>query len=263
MAIFPKDLYPQISYGSGAGIPLWTPAQLVTRRWFDPRVGGSTITAGDGNGVAIYEDLSDLGIDAVQSTGGDQPQTGTRDINGHNVLDFDGVNHFLELTINVTMLDATVFAVIETDNLLGFQNILGLSGNNFQMRLDQTTGATTIASGTPYWGNPSTSTEVVTAEVPAIVAFVFDASASISHLIDGVRDEPATSNDGAGFTGYDVIGNREGVNHFDGKIGEIIIFDTVLSAADILKVEGYLAWGWDLKGNLPADHDYLNSPPFA
>ena len=48
-----------------------------------------------------------------------------------------------------------------------------------------------------------------------------------------------------------------------GTIGEILVYNEVLSSDDIAKVEGYLAWKWFLEGNLPVNHPYKNNPPFS
>jgi hypothetical protein len=45
------------------------------------------------------------------------------------------------------------------------------------------------------------------------------------------------------------------------NIGEILIYNTILSAAQRQAIEGYLAWKWGLQVNLPANHPFKNVPP--
>lgn len=45
-------------------------------------------------------------------------------------------------------------------------------------------------------------------------------------------------------------------------IGEIIIYNNVLSTANRQKIEGYLAWKWGLEADLPADNPYANQVIF-
>jgi hypothetical protein len=45
------------------------------------------------------------------------------------------------------------------------------------------------------------------------------------------------------------------------SINEIIVYNTDLSTAQRQQVEGYLAWKWGLRSNLPAGHPYINFPP--
>ena len=47
----------------------------------------------------------------------------------------------------------------------------------------------------------------------------------------------------------------------DCQIAEIIIYNSVLTAAQVAKVEGYLAWKWDLVANLPSNHLYKTTYP--
>ena len=44
-------------------------------------------------------------------------------------------------------------------------------------------------------------------------------------------------------------------------IGEIILYNRVVTTFERQQIEGYLAWKWGLQGNLPANHPYKNAPP--
>lgn len=60
------------------------------------------------------------------------------------------------------------------------------------------------------------------------------------------------------------IGNWSGdtIRHLNGGLGEILVYNTVLSDADVKKVEGYLALKWFGVGDanpLPASHPYKHS----
>jgi hypothetical protein len=58
------------------------------------------------------------------------------------------------------------------------------------------------------------------------------------------------------------IGTRITTNdYWKGYIGEVIIFNTALSANDRQSIEGYLGWKWGLQGNLPSTHNQKNFPP--
>ena len=45
------------------------------------------------------------------------------------------------------------------------------------------------------------------------------------------------------------------------EIGEIIVYNSVLSTSNIQIVEGYLSWRWGVQANLPPTHPYKNGPP--
>ena len=61
---------------------------------------------------------------------------------------------------------------------------------------------------------------------------------------------------------YLYIGTRgDNLTNFTGFFYEIIVYNTALSTIDRQKVEGYLAWKWNLQSQLPATHLYFPSAP--
>jgi hypothetical protein len=48
---------------------------------------------------------------------------------------------------------------------------------------------------------------------------------------------------------------------FSGFTGEVIIYNTLLTATQRQEVEGYLAWKWGLQGSLPVGHPYQTATP--
>ena len=48
---------------------------------------------------------------------------------------------------------------------------------------------------------------------------------------------------------------------WQGYIGEVIMFNTILTTAQRQNVEGYLAWKWGLQGSLPYTHPNALAPP--
>ena len=59
------------------------------------------------------------------------------------------------------------------------------------------------------------------------------------------------------------VGWGEGTtsNTFTGKIAELLFYNSLLSASDRQKIEGYLAWKYGLQAKLPPAHPFLLSPP--
>ena len=47
------------------------------------------------------------------------------------------------------------------------------------------------------------------------------------------------------------------------SIAELVFYNTALSDSDREKIEGYLAWKYNLTSNLPIGHPYKNNPPTA
>ena len=61
------------------------------------------------------------------------------------------------------------------------------------------------------------------------------------------------------FVGDDEVGGAPLI----GAICEIATWPLLLSASDLAKVEGYLAWKWGIQAALPAGHAYKNAAPLA
>jgi hypothetical protein len=57
------------------------------------------------------------------------------------------------------------------------------------------------------------------------------------------------------------VNNNSTSSPFAGNIYEVLAYSTVLSLADRQKVEGYLAWKWNLVTYLPSGHYYTGAAP--
>ena len=67
-----------------------------------------------------------------------------------------------------------------------------------------------------------------------------------------------TANAGSDAFGYD----RSNMNNqWIGKLGELLIYNSVLSDKQIQQIEGYLAHKWGLIANLPSNHPYKPASP--
>lgn len=62
---------------------------------------------------------------------------------------------------------------------------------------------------------------------------------------------------GSGFR----IGSAFGLSTYKGRIREILAYQGSMGTNERQRVEGYLAWKWGLKGNLPVSHPYYSVPP--
>jgi hypothetical protein len=59
------------------------------------------------------------------------------------------------------------------------------------------------------------------------------------------------------------VGNQAqtgATEYWNGFIGEVIIYNSAITAAQRQQVEGYLAWKWGLVADLPSSHPYKNTP---
>ncbi len=89
--------------------------------WWDA-ADASTITDAGAGAVSAWADKSGLGHTLTEAT--NRPTTGTRTLNGLNVLDFDGTNDQLRKTSGVKMSAGAGYIVVEPDSVTGTQVIL-------------------------------------------------------------------------------------------------------------------------------------------
>jgi hypothetical protein len=202
----------------------------------------STITFGTGTDVAQIDDKSGNGYHFTQATGAAQPpRDGTQ--NSLATLQFDGVNHFIASSTGFTFHAHPRTVFFAGKRVSGYTNIatgpdaapgIALHGTTGIILLDKQNVANLYSGGTGVATN---------------TFFVFSmtfTTTSASAWIDGVADQ--TDGYGTTFTGGSQIawgaGRPDGSFKGGGEAGELLIYDTVLSAGDREDVETYLMDKW-------------------
>ena len=219
----------------------FSPLDLSPALWLD--ASDETTLSGPGGGaISTWSDKSGNGNNFTQNTSAYQPTSGTRTINGLNTLDFDA-----DLLENspVTLSGAqpiTVFVVAEPD-ADQYGRLLRAAGNTAELstayltsgRMIESAGTSLISSGSDY-----------SSGTPYISRFTFDSTSSSIHL-NGI----SVASGDAGTTDLDNrttmrFGAYEaGTQHFNGKIGEVIVCaDGALTAQQIAATEQYLTEKW-------------------
>jgi hypothetical protein len=224
----------------------------------------ATITASGGL-VSQWSDKSGFGSNFTQSTGANQPTTGTRTLNSLNTIDFDGTNDSLTCSSSTTLFNylhsstgGTTFFVGLLDNVAsskvmwynnggsssqtGVYQDLSASNKNF-------TQITKGISGSPV----AVSTDNIT--VSNSVGFM------ITNKWDGgngtAADRALLSLNSGAFSGNNSNSNSPvssnassdmllAAGSYNGTIAEIIFYSGILSAGDITQVQSYLTTKWGL-----------------
>lgn len=252
--------------GSEFGGPkLWTPAAdnlLVS--WYDP-YDEATITESGGL-VSQLDDKSGNGNHLVQGTGSAQLTTGTRTINGYNVLDGDGTRYMEKTAFSTPASgDISIFGVCVIDAIdIGTDSLWSLNsttndmqfqannGSQFDARIGASgIGVNDSATGGPYAGPSVFNTR-----------FDFNGTGTYAIFVDGVQESPGATYTTKLDTPQDlqVFTNRAALQQPDGAFGEIILTEDVTTTTRE-KIEGYLAHKWGLAANLDAGHPYKTTPP--
>ena len=243
----------------------WTPEAVTTLGWFDAN---DTSTISDTAGALDeWRDKSGndkhIGASATYSTG-------TRTLNGLNVLDSPGS---VGLTSNNTPVpasgDMAVFVVAELDVIDSTDDAIisiGGGGDKFQLvsnhasQFDGKIDVSGLGSDKSLSGGSFSG--------PSVFAVVFDYSGTKDYnaYIDGslrTTEAPNTYTSQLPTSSRKLrpfVHSTGGSGFMDGAIAEIITIEDVTESTRQI-VEGYLAWKWGLEANLPADHLYKTASP--
>jgi hypothetical protein len=247
------------------GAATWTPLQLTLSGWYDAS-DETTITDSDGS-VLQWDDKSTSGNDLGQIDGARQPTTGTRSLNGLNVLDFnDDVLTTTITPISLSSTGVTIFIVAKFENL---------SGSTFRGGLEILPDGLDINKGINFFNDRNIDFRARRGPSPFLDG-VFSPSDTDDHVfglsysntlssiyLDGTKGTDSTgAKDRTVQNVY--VGGLQGlasVTNLDGYIAEVFIAPSILSDSDRQKSEGYLAHKWGLEDNLPVSHPYKSAPP--
>jgi hypothetical protein len=271
-------------FGSGR---LWRPSDLGAdlALWLDAEDTDSIVL--NGSTVSQWSDKSGNNRNASQTSAALQPSYLTTGFNGKPTLETNG-NDILEF--GATSLGRNVGGI--TCAIVGVHPIAGTFGSNSN---EIFIGTGTGASNTRFAFTPNPSAS--TANRYAVAGRRLDgdsyqtASSSTdslanrgnqwirvgqaaysggvaNHWTDGTQDitnEPFQISGVTSDTDSQRASIFGGVNELPAgsQLCEIVLTHSTMTDSDRQKLEGYLAWKWNLVGNLPAAHPYKLSPPFV
>jgi len=225
--------------------------------WLDA-ADASTITESGGK-VSQWDDKSGNNNHATQVNASAKFSTGTRTLNGLNVLNGDG-NDLMSGSIDYgTSGEFSVFmvAVIDVINS-GYDGVFANNGSNkwqfvsghssqFNGAIHEAGKTSLNLTGGPFPG-------------PSIYNAAFDNGVKTARIDGTDRGSISGGNNITGTQTYRLFSNDGGNNMPDGAIAEYLIVNDV-SVDTRQKIEGYLAHKWGLAASLPADHPYKATAP--
>lgn len=213
--------------------------------------------------VSKWSDKSGNGNNATQGTGSLQPTFVVDQINGKPVLNFDvdALSIAAAASINNTFSGgATVFFVHETESIGGgaFGRLMEKASGCIYFLTNASGGAQTIRLIQDFSttdGDWATDDRVIVDNAPTISMLqynsssvsndpTFETNGADSAFTEDVTPVGTSTDDSANPL---IIGNRvAGDRGYDGNFGEILIYDSILSAAEISLVERYLSNKWGI-----------------
>ena len=243
----------------------WTPADfgsgVALTVWFK----ADTISGSDGDSVSAWADSSGNAHNVAQATSARQPTLQTSELNGENVVRFDGSNDIVSdgdiAALDVGTGNIWMACVFKSADTGAAQNFFEKGATSFGLRclsngkLEMTLGATT---NTPLQNSGSWS------RTEYVIVAASRASATCNGFVNGTASTTTgTTNTGSidNSSVFDIGARAVGAGPMNGDIAEILCGASSLVDKERLKVEGYLAHKYGLTGNLPSDHTYKTQAP--
>jgi len=218
-----------------AGLQLWLDAS-----------DSSTITTD--TGVSEWRDKSATKSKFVQTTGNEQPATGTATMNGRNVILFDGSNDSLScVTPLATSMPMSFFFVqrIVAGTNFGMSYTSGAGSDDFNIRQPGNNGSLNIVAGNSNVINQTTPSRV---GVNDILAWVVPSGAGTNSTL--TRNGTALTLVGPTLkpvlTSTHRIGCRSDGFYANIQVAEIIAYSTELTTTQRRTVEAYLGKKWGI-----------------
>lgn len=284
-----RDLAFMGAVASQAEPVLWAPAYQTNALWL---VGDDSSTISTATGVSEWRDKSGNQRNFTQATGANQPPNSQDQLNGRNVLSFNGSQYLTSPAATSTWnflhnSSWSMHVVWKAGNSNDPNAFYGLLGNatvpnevGFYIlyddrasssRNDRVTasvfrgvaGAGTVLNRSADNAHP--------ANVPVIFSCISDPSNAIAANRSIMRvnnsgpiqnnitaNAPSAANASLALQ-IGAIGNNSGP--LVGYIAEIIIVPGAQTTSEQEINRGYLAHSWGLTANLPNDHPYKTVPP--
>jgi hypothetical protein len=251
---------------SGTGVPPGPSSPVAGYKLWLDATDSATITASGGD-VSQWSDKSGFGSHFTQATSANQPKTGTRTINSKNVIDFDGSNDFLKCNSSTALFKylhsstgGTVFIVAINDSNGSFMGNGGASSSTTGIYHAISSNATDLLV-TNGGGVPALQFGLTNVGTTAFyLTTKWDAgNGTASNRLKESKNAGAfagansnTATPSSGNSSYDMlIGSNPDISgnpttYLNGAIGEILIYEGILSAGDITLVQSYLATKWGI-----------------
>ena len=226
--------------GLGGGGQGFAPTDIgALALWLDA-ADSNTITQVDGN-VSQWDDKSGQANHVTQGLAASQPLTGTRSQNGMNVLDFDGGDYLKNDVFGPFVQPSTIIVVAAQDNTNNTWYVDGGStgGGSQRNAIGGDYGAYKI------YGGAILNTGVAIDTAAHIRVGIFNGTSSKAYIDggSGVTGDAGTQ----GISGF-VVGARatRADSFVDGWIGEVVIYNALLSNEEINQYGNYAAEKWGL-----------------
>jgi hypothetical protein len=219
-----------------SGLQFWVDAADSATLYTDSTL--ATLAVADGDVIGGWKDKSGNSRNALQTDGTKKPLLKLAIQNGRNIVRYDGTNDTNEMASGYQVNPSTTFLAIKSSYVSADDVVMGIvpyAAPGYLIDYFSVTGIAGPTGTTSGLTNNNAYHVVCVRYGPTISRVRQDGT-------DGFAD---TSTNLFGLigriSGYSYLG---GGAYFQGDIGEIIAYNSVLSGSDILLVEEYLKAKW-------------------
>lgn len=216
------------------GLILWVDYSDATSLFTD--TSRTVGVSADGNAIAGVSDKSGVGNHLTQATAAAKPTYKVAIQNGKSVGRHDGGDHIVSLAAITQAQPYTIFATAKVTGVASTQGIVGASA--FVPALEVRAGPTwTMYAGT-----------LLSAGVPETtnwhqLSAVYNGASSILRL-DGAQIAAGAAGTTAWSNAISIGDESNGANAWNGDIGEVLIYNSTISGANLTSIESYLKTKW-------------------
>jgi hypothetical protein len=253
----------------------WGPSRFETELWLD-----AATSIGAAATVTTWTDKSGNGYSPTQGTAGNRPDRLVANLNGKDVVSFNGTTDRLSYTPDTALLrnvqSALAFVVHKQTTVptVAMTHVHITTVSRTTTRLQSVfsasgkynPGGRIRDNDSPYLGVVSSATVDTNWHILAIAAK--HSAGTLEPYIDGVLDVVSSTWQAPGTTsntasGELTIGASSTPSAYNnGSIAEIIVLHNNDAVEVRQVIEGYLAWKWGLQANLPSGHPFETRQPY-
>ena len=231
----------------------WTPAEISNAtHWWDASDESTITDDGDGTVNNFADKIGSL--DFAQASAGAQPDTGTRTINGRNVLDFDG-SDYMQTGTFTHPASYHIFIVTEVDTVNSdIDCLMSVDNSNdanigWQFRSNSATDFIgQVAENTAGWGSTLDATSGNQEGNTVLWDFYINSGSDGELFLNGASEDTNTvsNTDTQGNANLNLYANRATTQFPNGCIAEVLFCDAEITGDDLTRARNYFAVKWGI-----------------
>lgn len=207
--------------------------------------------------IATWNDESGNARNFAQATPANQPNATTQ-LNSLPIATF-ATDDYLANAASLTLKPVTFISLFRSTTTGVLRTLIGSSTNGLQFLVGDTNRLRVTQTWVSVIGNATT---VLAADTWYLGVATYSAAGVLAFRLNGATDGSTTNDLVIGASSYDIGRNKQGGGEYwNGNIAELLVYNSVLSDANLQLIEGYIMHKFGLQANLAVGHPYLTTAP--